>query len=92
MTMFFGFTQLGAQGMALAFAVPSTILTTATYALASDVDWAIAIPMSLGGVASVSFGASVAQRLPEKILRSLFIGFIVLVAIVLFVKARATGV
>ena len=40
MTMFFGLTQLGAQGMALAFAVPSTILTTATYALAADVDWA----------------------------------------------------
>ncbi len=92
MTMFFGFTQLGAQGMALAFAVPATILTTATYAMASDVDWAIAIPLAVGGVTTVSYGAGVAQRLPEKILRSLFIGFIVLVAIVLFVKARATGV
>jgi hypothetical protein len=92
MTMFFGFTQLGAQGMALAFAVPSAILTTATYAMAADVDWAIAIPLALGGVMSVSLGAGVAQRLPERILRSLFIGFIVLVAIVLFIKARATGV
>ena len=66
MTMFFGFTQLGAQGMALAFAVPSTILTTVTYAMASDVDWTIAIPLALGGVMAVSLGASVAQRCRSK--------------------------
>jgi uncharacterized membrane protein YfcA len=60
--------------------------------MAADVDWAIAIPLAVGGVTTVSFGAGVAQRLPERVLRSLFIGFIVLVAIVLFIKARATGV
>jgi uncharacterized membrane protein YfcA len=92
MTMFFEQTQVEAQGMALAFAVPTTILTTATYALASDVDWAVGIPLALGGVATVSFGVDMAHRLPERALRSLFIGFVVVVAIALFIKARATGV
>ena len=91
MTMFFAQTQAEAQGMALAFAVPTTILTTATYALASDVDWAIGIPLALGGVATVSLGVGVALRLPERTLRTLFIGFVVIVAVALYVKARATG-
>jgi uncharacterized membrane protein YfcA len=92
MTMFFGQTQVEAQGMALAFAVPTTILTTATYAMASDVNWAIGIPLAIGGVASVSFGVDVAHRLPERALRTLFIGFIAVVATALFLKARVTGV
>jgi uncharacterized membrane protein YfcA len=91
MTIFFGQSQVAAQGLALAFAVPTTILTTATYALASDVDWAAGIPLALGGVATVSQGADLAHRLPERVLRSLFIGFIVVVAVALFVKARVTG-
>jgi uncharacterized membrane protein YfcA len=91
MTMFFALPQIEAQGMALAFAVPTTILTTATYALASDVDWAIGIPLAIGGVLTVSAGVDVAHRLPQRVLRSLFIGFIVFVAIALFLKARATG-
>jgi hypothetical protein len=92
MTMFFALTQVEAQGMSLAFAVPTTILTTATYAMASDVDWAVGIPLAVGGVISVSFGVDIAHRLPERALRSLFIVFIVVVAIALFMKARATGV
>jgi uncharacterized membrane protein YfcA len=91
MTMFFGQSQVEGQGLALAFAVPTTILTTATYALASDVDWAAGIPLALGGVATVSLGVDLAHRLPERVLRSLFIGFIVVVAVALFVKARITG-
>ena len=91
MTNFFGFTQLEAQGMALAFALPTTLLTTATYALASDVDWAIALPLAAGGSLSVSFGVAVAHRLPERVLRSLFIGFILVVAAALFMKAHAAG-
>ena len=89
MTMFFGQTQVEAQGMALAFAVPTTVLTTATYAFAGDVDWAVGIPLAIGGVVTVSIGVDVAHRLPERALRSLFIGFVVIVAIALFLKARA---
>lgn len=89
MTMFFGLTQLEAQGMSLAFAAPTTILTTATYALASDVDWAVGLPLAAGGVLTVSQGVRLARRLPERTLRTLFIIFVILVAIALFLKARA---
>jgi hypothetical protein len=89
MTMFFGLSQVEAQGMSLAFAVPTTILTTATYAVAKDVDWAIGIPLAIGGIITVTLGVDVAHRLPERALRSIFIVFFVLVAIALFFKARA---
>jgi uncharacterized protein len=89
MTMFFGQTQVGAQGLSLAFAVPTTILTTATYAFAGDVDWIAGIPLAIGGVVTVSLGVDIAHRLPERALRSLFIVFIIIVAIALFLKARA---
>jgi uncharacterized membrane protein YfcA len=69
--------------------VPTTVLTTATYAVANDVDWAIGIPLAVGGVLTVSLGVDLAHRLPERALRALFIGFFVIVAIVLFFKARA---
>jgi uncharacterized protein len=92
MTIFFGLSQLQAQGMALAFSVLTALLVTTTYALASDVDWAISIPLAIGGVSTVSLGVNLAHRLPERALRSLFIAFITVVAVALFVKARATGV
>jgi uncharacterized membrane protein YfcA len=92
MTMFFGMTQLEAQGMSLAFSVPSAAVTALTYALASDVDWSIGIPLAIGGVSTVAFGVNVAHRLPERVLRSLFIGFLAVVAVALILRVRATGV
>ena len=89
MTLFFGLTQLEAQGMSLAFAAPTTILTTATYAVASDVDWAVGLPLAIGGVLTVSRGVAFARRLPERTLKSLFIAFVLIVAVALFLKARA---
>ncbi len=89
MTIFFGLSQLEAQGMSLAFAVGTTILTTTTYAFASDVDWAVGIPLAIGGMVTIGFGVDIARRLPERALRGLFVGFMIVIAIALFVKARA---
>jgi uncharacterized membrane protein YfcA len=89
MTTFFGMSHLEAQGMSLAFAAPTTVLTTATYALASDVDWAVGVPLAIGGVLAVSSGVGFAHRLPERTLRLLFIAFIIVAAISLYLKARA---
>jgi uncharacterized protein len=89
MTMFFALTQLEAQGMSLAFAAPTTILTTATYAAASDVDWAVGLPLAIGGVFTVSRGVRFARRLPERTLKGLFIAFVLVVAVALFFKAHS---
>lgn len=91
MTIFFGLSQLEAQGMSLAFSMPSSILTTATYAAANDVDWAVGLPLAIGGISAVSFGVDLAYRLPEKVLRTTFMGFIVVVACTLLWKGLAAG-
>jgi uncharacterized membrane protein YfcA len=89
MIAFFGYTQVAAQGMALAFAFPSTLLSTVIYAAASDVDWPAALPLAFGGVLAVRFGVDLAHRLPERSLRLAFIGYILVVSAALFLKAHA---
>jgi uncharacterized membrane protein YfcA len=88
MTILFGYSQLAAQGMSLAFSAPTSLLTVLTYASAGDVDWAVSIPLAIGGVAFVSRGVDLAHRLPERILRLLFVGFVVIVSVALLIKAR----
>ena len=89
MIAFFGCSQVAAQGMGLAFALPSTFLSTAVYAAASDVDWASAIPLAAGGIVAVRFGVDLAHRLPERALRLGFIAYTLVVSATLFVKAHA---
>jgi uncharacterized protein len=85
----FGLTQFRAQGMALAFASPSTLIGTTIFAADGDVAWAAAIPMMIGGVLTVSLGVKLAHRLPERRLKVFFMGYLVAVAIALYVKAMA---
>jgi uncharacterized membrane protein YfcA len=83
----FGATQVVAQGLSLALAVPSTGVTLMTYALHEHVDWHIGIPMALGGLLSVSWGVRLAHALPEKSLRTGFCLFLVLCAALMIFKA-----
>ena len=89
MTMLFGYTQVAAQGMSLAFSVLTATLTTFTYASKNDVDWLVALPLALGGVFAVRYGVDLAHRLPERQLRLVFVAFTVTIAIALLVKALA---
>ncbi len=87
MTMLFGYTQVAAQGMSLAFSVLSGTLTTFAYASKGDVDWGVAVPLAVGGVFAVRFGVDLAHRLPERQLRLAFVVFMVVIGIALLVKA-----
>lgn len=87
LTSVFGTTQLMAQGLALALAAPSTAVTLATYAWHGHVDWVLAIPLALGGLFSISWGVRVAHALPERLLRGLFAGFLLLCALLLGLRA-----
>ena len=82
----FGASQVVAQGLSLALAAPTTIATMSAYALHGHVDWRIGLPLAIGGLASVSWGVSVAYRMPEKLLRTLFCGFLILCASLLLLK------
>ena len=79
----FGTTQVVAQGLSLALAAPSTLVTLVTYGVHRSVDWHIGLPMAVGGLLSISWGVKLAHALPEKLLRSLFCGFLVVCAVML---------
>jgi uncharacterized protein len=73
MSMFFGLSQVAAQGMGLALVAPGTIVSIITYAAARDVDWIPGIALALGGAVAVPLGVDMAKRLPERVLRGLFV-------------------
>lgn len=56
LTSLFGTTQVVAQGLSLALALPSTAVTLVTYGLHQQVNWNIALPMAAGGLLSISWG------------------------------------
>jgi uncharacterized protein len=86
LTSVFGTTQVVAQGLSLALAAPSTGVTLATYAVHGHVNWALAVPLALGGLLSISWGVKLAHALPERLLRTLFAGFLLLCAVLLGLK------
>ena len=88
MTEYFEQSQLAAQASSLAFSLPGVYLSLVVYALAGDVHWAVGIPLAIGGMSTASLGVAVAHRLPERRLRFLFVGFILICALALFVRAR----
>lgn len=69
---FLGLRQTLAQSLSLALVAPSAIVALATYAEAGRVDWALGLPMAVGGLFTVSAGVALAYRLPERRMRQAF--------------------
>jgi uncharacterized membrane protein YfcA len=90
-TFLFSMGQLQAQGLALAYSAPSTILAAIVYARAGQIDWHVGIPAAIGGLLTVSPAVDVAHRLPERWLRALYILFMLVSSISLLIKARISG-
>ncbi|HEY6895624.1 MAG TPA: sulfite exporter TauE/SafE family protein [Rhodocyclaceae bacterium] len=67
-----GQRQTVAQSLALALVAPSSVVALATYAGAHRVDWALGLPLALGGLFTVSAGVALAHRLPEARMRTAF--------------------
>jgi uncharacterized membrane protein YfcA len=86
LTSVFGTTQVVAQGLSLALALPSTGVTLVTYAVHHQVDWLVGLPLAVGGLMSISWGVRIAHAMPERLLRGLFCGFLVLCAVMLAFK------
>ncbi|MEZ2877340.1 sulfite exporter TauE/SafE family protein [Pseudomonas lundensis] len=87
LTSVFGTSQVVAQGMSLALAAPSTSVTLLTYAVHHEVNWLMGVPMAIGGLLSISWGVKVAHSLPERVLRALYCGFLLVCAGLLAIKA-----
>ncbi|WP_293764616.1 sulfite exporter TauE/SafE family protein [uncultured Aquitalea sp.] len=76
----FGKRQAVAQGLALALVVPGALVALATYGRAGHVDWSLGLVLALGGVVTISRGVALAHRLPERKLKALFAGMLLLTA------------
>lgn len=87
LTSVFGTSQVVAQGLSLALAAPSTGVTLVTYAMHDHVNWALALPLAIGGLLSISWGVRLAHALPERLLRMLFTAFLLACAVALGFKA-----
>jgi uncharacterized membrane protein YfcA len=87
MSTIFGLSQATSQALALALAVPSSVVGVAAYAVAGDVDWRVSLPLAVGGLITVTSGADVAHRLPDLLLRRLFVCFLIAAAIGLFLQS-----
>ncbi|MDI1257751.1 sulfite exporter TauE/SafE family protein [Aquabacterium sp.] len=84
-----GQRQTTAQGLSLALVAPSSVVALATYAGAHHVDWALGLPMAVGGVLTVSAGVALAHRLPERPMRLSFVA--ILMATALWLVAAPHG-
>lgn len=82
----FGQRQTVAQSLSLALVAPSSIVALTTYSVAQRVDWAIGLPLAVGGLFTVSAGVAVAHRLPEKRMRAAFAWMLLCTAVWMLVK------
>jgi uncharacterized membrane protein YfcA len=86
MSALFDLSHVAAQGMGLALVAPGTVVSIITYAGAHDVDWIPGIALAAGGAFAVPHGVTLAKRLPERVLRSLFIALMLASATGLFLR------
>jgi uncharacterized membrane protein YfcA len=86
MSTIFGLSQVTSQGLALALAVPSSIVGVAAYAVAGDVAWRVSLPLAIGGLITVTSGADVAHKVPDLLLRRGFVCFLIAAALGLFLQ------
>ncbi len=81
LVVFFGFAQLDAQGTSLAVIVPTAIVGTYVHNRRGRVDWKVAGFVAVGGVAGGLLGSAFALSIDPDVLRRLFAGLLVVVAI-----------
>lgn len=77
LVMFFGKTQVLAQGLGLALALPGCLISLVQYACHGHTDWLIGTILACGGVAGVSYGVVFAHQVKEKTLITAFCLFLV---------------
>ncbi|HTX56191.1 MAG TPA: sulfite exporter TauE/SafE family protein [Candidatus Acidoferrales bacterium] len=92
MSILFGLRQVEAQGMGLALVAPGTIVNIFIYGFAHDIDWPAGIALALGGAIAVPHGVNLAKRLPERVLRTLFMLLMLAGAAALATSAGEHGV
>lgn len=75
------FDQRRASGTSLTAILPTAVAGTIGYALRGEVDWPVAACLAVGAVVGSMLGAWLLQRIPQQVLRWLFIAFLMAVAV-----------
>lgn len=85
---FLGLSQHQAQGTSLAFMIPPvTLMATINYWKNGYVDWKFALILAVMFFIGTYFGSMISISLPEKVLRKMFGGLMLLVALkIIFTK------
>lgn len=91
LTGWFRQKQTVAQSLSLALVAPSATIALMTYGAAHRVDWAVGLPLALGGLATVSAGVAFAHRLPEKRMRAAFAWMVLCTAVWMLAKPFVLG-
>lgn len=83
--------QAVAQGTSLAVIVPTAVIGTYGHARYSRVDWRAALPVAAGGIVGAALGAQVALAADPQLLRRLFAGLLVVLAVRLVLRQRTAA-
>lgn len=86
LTIIYGYRQVVAQGIGLALVLPGVTMGLITYAWHGSADWAVGIPLAIGGVMMVKQGIQLAVRLSEVFLKRLFAVVLLLTVVLLLLK------
>lgn len=86
--IFFGFTQLAAQGMGLAFALPGILLGLGVYAQAGQVAWVPGLLLAGGSFVGAGYGAAWAQKTSPAKLSATFTGILIAAGCAAIIAAR----
>jgi uncharacterized protein len=82
LVMVMGMSQQSAQGTSLAMMLPPIgILAAYNYYKAGHVDIKIALLLAIAFIAGSYFGSKIAIRLPQELMKKIFGGFLILVAL-----------
>jgi uncharacterized membrane protein YfcA len=91
LVLLLGMGQRQAHATSLAAIVPIAVSGAAGYALERAVDWPVAGLLTLGSAAGAVAGTQALRRVPERGLRVIFAGFLVLAAAALPFEVSAGG-
>ena len=85
LVLFLGFDQRLAAGTSLAAIVPTASVGVVSYALTGSVAWIPALILAAGAVIGAQIGSWLLARIPQNALRWGFVGFLVVVIVMLFI-------
>jgi uncharacterized membrane protein YfcA len=80
--------QATAQGTSLAVIAPTAVIGTYGHVRYGRVDWRAALPVGFGGIVGAALGAQAALAADPLLLRRLFAGLLVFLAVRLLLRQR----